>query len=154
MENLNYQNENIERKYSKIMRKNQFLKVKISLLELEKDFIELKDRKVKIKRETEELQSTLAISNMRYLEFRAISNFFPSPFSIYGLLPHKMSRYLELISWSQGRITVAISNFSENIAQRNQCIKIFSCVFEHVFLIECYFNWFSNVFFLNHSMLE
>ena len=35
MENLSYQNENIERKYSKIMRKNQFLKVKISLLELE-----------------------------------------------------------------------------------------------------------------------
>ena len=70
----------------------------------------------------------------RYLEL------FPSPFSIYGLLPYKMSRYLELISWSQGRIAVAISNFSENIAQRNQSIKIFSCVFEHVFLIECYFN--------------
>ena len=33
---------------------------------------------------------------MRYLEFRAISNFFPGPFSIYGLLPNKMSRYLEL----------------------------------------------------------
>ena len=42
------------------------------------------------------LQPTLAISNMRYLEFRVISNFFPSPFSIYGLLPYKMSRYLEL----------------------------------------------------------
>ena len=28
------------------------------------------------------LQPTLAISNMRYLEFRVISNFFPSPFSI------------------------------------------------------------------------
>ena len=42
------------------MQKNQFLKVKISLLELEKDFIELKDReledrKVKMKREIEEL---------------------------------------------------------------------------------------------------
>ena len=33
---------------------------------------------------------------MRYLEFRAVSNFFPRPFSIYGLLPYKMSRYLEL----------------------------------------------------------
>ena len=42
------------------MQKNQFLMVKNSLLELEKDFIELrdielKDREVKIKRETEEL---------------------------------------------------------------------------------------------------
>ena len=42
------------------MSKNQFLKVKNSILELEKDFIELKnreleDRQVKIKRETEEL---------------------------------------------------------------------------------------------------
>ena len=33
------------------MEKNQFLKVKNSLLELEKDFIELKDRQVTIKRE-------------------------------------------------------------------------------------------------------
>ena len=37
------------------MRKNQFLMVKNCLLELEKDFIELKDRKVKTKREIEEL---------------------------------------------------------------------------------------------------
>ena len=42
------------------MRKKQFLKVKNSLLELEKDFIELidgelKERIVKIKREIEEL---------------------------------------------------------------------------------------------------
>ena len=42
------------------------------------------------------LQSTLAISNTRYLKFRAISNFFPGPFSIYDLLPYKTSRYLEL----------------------------------------------------------
>ena len=34
---------------------NQLLKVKNSLLELEKDFKELKDREVKIKREIEEL---------------------------------------------------------------------------------------------------
>ena len=33
---------------------------------------------------------------MGYLEFSAISNFFPGPFSIYGLLSYKMSRYLEL----------------------------------------------------------
>ena len=60
MENLNYKNENIERKYLKNKRKNQFIKVNNSLLELGKDFIELKDRSlkdrvVKIKREIEEL---------------------------------------------------------------------------------------------------
>ena len=60
MENPNYKNENIERKYLNNMRKNQFLKVKNSLLELEKDFIELKDRELtdkeaKIKRKIEEL---------------------------------------------------------------------------------------------------
>ena len=47
MENLNSNNENIERKYLNNMRKNQFLKVKNGLLELEKDFIELKDRELK-----------------------------------------------------------------------------------------------------------
>ena len=36
------------------MRKNQFLKIN-GLLELEKDFIKLKDREIKIKREIEEL---------------------------------------------------------------------------------------------------
>ena len=60
MENQNYKNENIERKYLNNMRNNQCLNVKNSLLELEKDVIELKDRElkdreVKIKRETEEL---------------------------------------------------------------------------------------------------
>ena len=54
MEYLNYKNENMERKYS--LWKNQFLKLKNTLLALEKDFIELKDselkdREVKIKRE-------------------------------------------------------------------------------------------------------
>ena len=56
MDNLDYKNENIERKYLENMRNNQFLKVKNSLLELEKDFTEwkdreLKDREEKIKRE-------------------------------------------------------------------------------------------------------
>ena len=60
MKNPNYKNENIERKYLKNMRKNRLVKVKNSLLELEKDFIELKDielkdREVKIKREIEEI---------------------------------------------------------------------------------------------------
>ena len=54
MENLNYKNDNMERKY--LLWKNQFLKLKNTLLALEKDFIELKDselkdREVKIKRE-------------------------------------------------------------------------------------------------------
>ena len=60
MEKLNYKSPNIERKYFKNMQKNQFLKVKNSLLESEKYFIELKDtklkdREVKIKRKIEEL---------------------------------------------------------------------------------------------------
>ena len=37
MENLNYKNENIERKHLKKYEKNQFLKVKNSIFELEKD---------------------------------------------------------------------------------------------------------------------
>ena len=60
MENPNYKNENIEKKYLKNILKNHFLKVKNSLLVLEKDFIELKDRElkdreVKIKREIDKL---------------------------------------------------------------------------------------------------
>ena len=60
MENWNYNNEKTERKNLNIMQKNQFLRVENSLLELEKDFIDLKDmrltgRETKIKREIEEL---------------------------------------------------------------------------------------------------
>ena len=56
MKILNYNNENIERKFLKIIQKNQSLKIKRSLLELVKYFIELKDielkdREMKIKRE-------------------------------------------------------------------------------------------------------
>ena len=47
MENRNYKNGNTERKYLNITRKNQFLKVKNSLLEFEKDFIGLKDIELK-----------------------------------------------------------------------------------------------------------
>ena len=59
-ENPNYKNENIEGKYLNNIEKKQFLKVKNSILVLEKDFTglkdrELKDREVKIKREIEEL---------------------------------------------------------------------------------------------------
>ena len=60
MQNLDYKNKNIERKYFKNMQNNQFLKVKNSLLALEKDFKilkdkKLKDRKDKIKGEIEKL---------------------------------------------------------------------------------------------------
>ena len=60
MENPDCKNENIKRKYLNEMWENQFLKVKNSLLELQKSFIELKDRclkdrELKIKREIEEL---------------------------------------------------------------------------------------------------
>ena len=51
MKNLDYKNENIERKFLEYMQNNQFLKVKNSLLELEKDFMELKDRKMKDREE-------------------------------------------------------------------------------------------------------
>ena len=56
MENLNYKNENIERKYLKYMQKNKFLKIDDNVLELEKKFVELKgrelkDREVKTKKE-------------------------------------------------------------------------------------------------------
>ena len=51
MENLDYKNENIEKKYLENMQNNQFLKVNNSLLELEKDFKEFKDRELKDREE-------------------------------------------------------------------------------------------------------
>ena len=69
MENLNYKNKNIDRKYLKNMQNNQYLKVKNSLLELKKDFIELKDRElkdreVKMKSEIEELFFKLIVVSL------------------------------------------------------------------------------------------
>ena len=60
MENSNYKEKNNDIKYLNNIWKNQFLKLKNSLLDSEKDFIELKDRELKdrevnIKREIEEL---------------------------------------------------------------------------------------------------
>ena len=43
MENPNFKNENIDRKYVKEMQKNQLSKANNILLELEKDFVGLKD---------------------------------------------------------------------------------------------------------------
>ena len=59
-QNPNYKNENTEKKYLNNMWKKQFLKEENSLLELEKDFLELKCREskgweVKITKEIEEL---------------------------------------------------------------------------------------------------
>ena len=52
MKNQDYQDENIERRYLRENMQNyQFLKVKNSLLEFEKDFIQLKDRESKIRKE-------------------------------------------------------------------------------------------------------
>ena len=48
MKNLYCKNKNIERKYLQNMQNNQFLKVQNSLLDLEKDFMELKDSRIEI----------------------------------------------------------------------------------------------------------
>ena len=61
MKNQDYQNENIERKYLENIWNNPFLQVKNSLLELGKDFMELKDRKEKIKKEIEKTISQAVI---------------------------------------------------------------------------------------------
>ena len=50
MENRNKKTENIEIKYLNNIRKKQLLMVRNSFLELEKDFIELKDRELKDRR--------------------------------------------------------------------------------------------------------
>ena len=47
---FSYKNENIERKYFKNMRKNQFVKVKNSVLELENFFFEFEDRELKVRK--------------------------------------------------------------------------------------------------------
>ena len=47
MENLEYKNENSDKIFLNNMRKNQFLKEKNSLLQLEKYFMELKDSELK-----------------------------------------------------------------------------------------------------------
>ena len=69
MENPNYKNKNIEKKYLNNMQKSQFLKVKNNLVELEKRFIglidrELKDREVKNKKEMQELFFKLIIASI------------------------------------------------------------------------------------------
>ena len=51
MKNLDYKNRYIDTKYLTNIKKNQFLKVNNSLLELRKYFMELKDRELKDREE-------------------------------------------------------------------------------------------------------
>ena len=79
MGNQSYKNENVETIYLNIMQKNQFLKVKNNLLELEKDFIdlkdiELKDRVIKIKKEIEkEIVSIEAMDRFEEKEMKKLT---------------------------------------------------------------------------------
>ena len=58
------------------MRKNQFLKVKNSLLELEKDFIELKDRELK-RVKVEERQKSYFLYDMDEFEEKEMKKIRP-----------------------------------------------------------------------------
>ena len=78
---------------------------------------------------------------MRYLEFCAILNFFPSLFSIYGLLPYKISPYLELpYLESRTNILVPSKNDSRYLELFRKCSSekpinesFFLCVQTRVF---------------------
>ena len=61
IEHPNYKNENINRKYLNNMPKNQFLKVMNSLLELEKDFMELEGWRIERKRSKHLRRDRMAI---------------------------------------------------------------------------------------------
>ena len=92
MESPSCNNENIERKYLNKMRKNQFLKAKNSLLELGKDFIELKDREledraIKIKREVEELFfKPIIVSKMKLITLNKKKRRKSSQLKILGMI--------------------------------------------------------------------
>ena len=108
MENPNYKSGNIERKYLNNMRKNQFLKLKTSLLELEKYFIELKDRALKIKRETEELffkGIIVFIDDMDKFEEKEMKE----------IRPIKNSWYDWLISYISEPVTKIVGGFKDKI---------------------------------------
>ena len=98
MENPSYKNENIERKYFSNMRLNQSLMVENNLLELEKDFIELKHREfkyreVKIKREIEELffkPIIMSIGDMDKFEQREMKKIRPIKIIWYDLVQEKV----------------------------------------------------------------
>ena len=84
MESLNYENKNIERRYLKYMPKKQFSKVKNKHLELQKDFIklkdrELKDREVKIKREIKKKRKKKQLRSIKNTRFCWLINYIPEP---------------------------------------------------------------------------
>ena len=104
MKNPNYKNENIDRKYLNNMRRNQFLKIKNSLLELEKGFIELKDRELRIKREIEKLffkPIIVLMDDMDKFEQKEIKE----------IRPIKNSWYNWLINYIPETITKIASDF-------------------------------------------
>ena len=113
MENLDYKKENIERIYLNKMQENQFLKVKNSLLELEKDSIELKDRElkdreVKIKREIEEFffrPIIVSIDNMDKFEEKVTKK----------IRSIKNTWYDWLINYIPEHITKVIGGFKDKI---------------------------------------
>ena len=96
------------------MRKNQFLKVKNSLLELEKDFIEskcgeLKDREVKSKREIEELffkPIIVSIDDMDNLQEKEMKK----------IRPIKNTCYDWLIKYIPETITKIVGHFIGKVA--------------------------------------
>ena len=119
MENPNYKNENIETKYLNKMRKNQFLRVKNSLLELEKDFIklkyrELKDREKKSKRDRRAIFKPIIVSidDMDKFEEKGMKKIRPIKNTWYDWL---INYILEPIRKSVGGFKVkVISPFKSN----------------------------------------
>ena len=95
------------------MRKNQILKEKNSLLELEKDFMELKDRElkdreVKIKREIEELffkPIIVSIDDMNKFEQKEMKK----------IKPIKITWYDWLIDYNPGPIRKSIALFKDKV---------------------------------------
>ena len=116
MENPNYKKKDIERKYLNNMQKNQFLKVKNSLLELEKYSLELKDRelkdrKVKIKREIEELFFKPIIVSIDYMDKFGEKE-------MKKIRTIKNTWYNSLINYIHGPITKTVGGFRDNIVSR------------------------------------
>ena len=113
MENSDNKNENVETKYLHNMQKNQFLKVKNSLSELEKNFIELKvrelkDREAKIKMEIEELlfkSIIVSIDDMGKLEQKQMKN----------VRPIKNTWYDWLINYIRDPIRKSVGGFKNKI---------------------------------------
>ena len=98
------------------MRKNQFLKVRNSFLELEKDFIrlkdrDLKDRELKIKREIEELSFKpiiVSIDDMDKFEQKEMKK----------IRPIKNTWHDQLIDYIPEPITNIVGDFEDKIVSK------------------------------------